>query len=225
VHRSDLDPAPTPVRPDGWGALARTYRWQEPLQRRSVEAMLRVLAPLPGEVVLDVGAGPGIVVRSLAAAGVRRVVALERSAGMIAAAGYAGRPALRGDAVRLPVADGSVDVVTASWVLHVLDPAARAAAVTEAARVLRPGGRLGLVVPAVPRTAVQQLVRSAARGLADRRGLGAFVVPEDLPGLLTDAGLQVRHHARTSRGYLADVVVCTRASAGAGGGALVRTGR
>lgn len=223
MQPADVDPVTDPVRRDGWGALAGAYRWQEPLQRRSVGAVLRLLSPLPDEVVLDLGAGTGIVVRSLAAAGHRRVAALEPSRGMVDAADYAGRPAVRADAARVPVADASVDVVTATWLLHVLDPDARAAAVAEAARVLRPGGRFGLVVPAVPRSVAQHLLRRAVRGLADRRGLGAFRVPADLPGLLTDAGLQVRHHARTGRGYLADVVVCTRAPghggtpAGAGG--------
>jgi len=196
---------------DGWGATARVYRWQEPLQRSSVAAVLRVLAPLPGEVVLDLGAGTGLVERAMAGVGLTRVAAVEPSPGMLRAGDYASLPVLRGDAVRLPVATGSVDVVTASWLLHVLSPPDRAAAVAEAARVLRPGGRLGVVVPAVPRTAVQHLLRGAARRLTDQRGLGAFRVPVDLPGLLTDAGLQVRHHARTGRGYLADVVVCTRA--------------
>ncbi|MFC7161338.1 class I SAM-dependent methyltransferase [Aquipuribacter hungaricus] len=198
------------ARPDGWGALAPVYRWQEPLQRRSVTTLLRVLAPLPGERVLDVGAGTGLVCRSVPDE-VRAVAAVEPSAGMPAAADLDALAAVRADAVRLPVADGSVDVVVASWLLHVLDAGDRAAAVAEAARVLRPGGRLGVVVPAVPRTTGQRQVRGAARRLADRRGLGAFRVPVDLPGLLTDAGLQVRHHARTGRGYLADVVVCTRA--------------
>lgn len=195
---------------DPWGRLAAAYRWQEPLQTRSVAAMLDVLAPRPDEVVLDVGAGAGLVARRLPLA--TTLAALERSSAMLAAGDYRGSPALRADAAALPVATASVDVVTASWLLHVLDPDRRRAAVAEVARVLRPGGRLGLVVPAVPRTALQQLLRGTAHRLAGLRGLAAFDVPVDLPGLLTDSGLQVRHHARTGRGYLADVVVCTRAA-------------
>lgn len=205
-------PTAAPQQRGGWGAVAPLYRWQEPLQRRSVTTLLRVLAPLPGEAVLDLGAGTGLVARSLAGTGVTRLVALEPDPGMITAADNAGWPVVRGDALRVPLADASVDVVIASWLLHVLAPADRAAALGEAARVLRPGGRLGAVVPAVPRTLAQQLLRRAAPVLLDRHGLGALRVPTDLPGLLTDAGLQVRHHARTGRGYLADVVVCTRAA-------------
>ncbi len=203
---------PSVPRPETAGApWPRSYRWQEPLQQRSVAAMLRVLSPRPDESVLDLGAGTGMVTRALHGAGVRRVAALEPSVGMLSAADYAGRSTVRADALRLPVGDATADVVVASWLLHVLSPDARAAAVAEAARVLRPGGRFGLIVPAAPRTSAQQLVRVVARGLADLRGLGAFHVPADLPGLLTDSGLQVRHHTRTGRGYLADVVVCTRA--------------
>lgn len=202
---------------DGWGVTAGLYRRQEPLQRSSVAAMLRMLAPLPGEVVLDLGAGTGLIERALAerslvGPGLIRVAAVEPSPGMLRVGDYAGRPVVRADAVRLPVATASVDVVTASWLLHVLSPSDRAAAVAEAARVLRPGGRLGIVVSAAPRTVVQHVLRGAARRVAERGGLGAFHVPVDLPGLLTAAGLQVRHHARTTRGYLADVVVCTRAA-------------
>jgi SAM-dependent methyltransferase len=208
---------------DVWGALARTYRLQEPLERRSALALLRVLAPQPHELVVDVGSGVGKIPRSLAVTrsatepgpddAPARVVALEPSPRMLAAGRYAGAQVLRADAARLPLADASVDVVTAAWVLHVLTEAHRDRAVAEIARVLRPGGRLGLAVPAVPATLGQQVLRSTAHAAAAAVGLQAFVVPTDLPGLLTDHGLQVRHHTRTRGGYLADVVVCTRSGA------------
>ncbi len=213
------EPATTP---DAWGAVAASYRWQEPLERRSTDALLAVLAPGRHERLLDLGAGVGHLVRRAAARGddAERgpgsgpTAVVEASPRMVAAGRYAGAGVLRADATRLPVADGSLDVVTAAWLLHVLDPAERAATVAEAARVLRPGGRFGLVVPAAPRTPWQRALRRAARTAAASRGLRAFEVPEDLPGLLTDYGLQVRHHRRTGRGYLADVVVCTRAGTG-----------
>lgn len=197
---------------DPWGALARTYRWQEPLQRRSTTTLLRVLAPRHDEVVVDLGAGVGHVARALVGSRRGPTVAVEHSPRMVAAGDFAGAAVLRGTVTGLPLADASVDVVTATWLLHVLDEEDRADAVREAARVLRPGGRFGATVPAVPRRADQQLLRRLARAGATARGLQAFRVPTDLPGLLTDSGLQVRHHTRTGRGYLADVVVCTRAA-------------
>ena len=43
---------------------------------------------------------------------------------------------------RLPLASGSVDVVTMVWLLHLLSPADSAEAIAEADRILRPGGLL-----------------------------------------------------------------------------------
>ena len=56
----------------------------------------------------------------------------------------AGRVELRdGDARNLPFADKFFDVVLSSWALHnIYDRAGREKAVREAARVLKPGGRL-----------------------------------------------------------------------------------
>gem|GEM_PF-2003195 len=205
----DAPARPAPA-PDPWGAAALGYRWQEPLQRRSLRTMLAVLSPRAEEVVLDLGSGVGHVPRLLGRGAGSPTVALERSARMLAVGDFAGAVTLRADTASLPLLDGSVDVVTATWLLHVLDESQRAAAVAEVARVLRPGGRLGAVVPAVPRTRAQAVLRRAAR--AATRRLGAFSVPHELPALLTDHGLQVRHHSRTGAGYLADVVVCTRAA-------------
>lgn len=206
-------PTASPAVVDPWGAAAAGYRWQEPLERRSLRTMLAVLAPRSDEVVLDLGSGVGHVPRLLARGAGSQTVALERSPQMLAAGDFAGAGPLRADVTSLPLPDFSVDVVTAAWVLHVLTRSQREAAVAEVARVLRPGGRLGVVVPAAPRTRGQAVLRGVARTAASARGLGAFTVPQDLPALLTDHGLQVRHHRRTGSGYLADVVVCTRSAA------------
>ena len=53
-----------------------------------------------------------------------------------------GVPVLAGTGERIPLADGSVDVVLVAQAWHWVDPAR---AVPEVARVLRPGGRLGLL--------------------------------------------------------------------------------
>ena len=73
----------------------------------------------------------------------RSVVGIDCSAGMaaVAAGRLPGRVTL-GNVTRLPLADTSVDAVTMVWLLHLLPPAAAAAAVAEAGRVLSPGGLL-----------------------------------------------------------------------------------
>ena len=90
----------------------------------------------------DIGCGTGIVTARLLRPG-RSVIGIDRSAGMaaVAAGRLPGRVAL-GSATRLPLASGSVDVVTMVWLLHLLRAADVAAAVAEAGRVLGPGGLL-----------------------------------------------------------------------------------
>lgn len=109
----------------------------------------------PGQLLVDLGCGAG---RHAFAAMQRGawVVALDPSADELATVGAIGAAlaaegssgtlaALRGDALRLPFAEGSVDAVVASEVLeHVSDDQV---ALAEIARVLRPGGRCALSVP------------------------------------------------------------------------------
>ena len=92
--------------------------------------------------VADVGCGTGIVTVRVLRPG-RSVIGIDRSAGMaaVAAGRLPGRITL-GNATRLPLASGSVDVVTMVWLLHLLPAAAAAAAIAEAGRVLSPGGLL-----------------------------------------------------------------------------------
>jgi ubiquinone/menaquinone biosynthesis C-methylase UbiE len=73
------------------------------------------------------------------------VVGIDRSASMLRVAAAHGRPAgwrlLVGDATHLTFPDGRFDVVTASYLLHLLNRGTRARAIAEIARVLRVGGR------------------------------------------------------------------------------------
>ena len=100
---------------------------------------IRALLPDDAELVLDVAGGTGIVGERLG----RTVVSVDRSLGMskVAATRLPGR-VVRGDAAVLPIASGSVDAVTMIWLPHLLDAATVALVITEAARVLRPGGTL-----------------------------------------------------------------------------------
>jgi arsenite methyltransferase len=104
-----------------------------------------------GGVALDVGCGPGNVAASLAdAAGPYGLgLGLDIAEPMLARAVRAySRPNvgfLRADAQRLPLRDDTVDAVVSIAVLQLVpDPAS---AVAEFGRVLRPGGRLALLVP------------------------------------------------------------------------------
>jgi ArsR family transcriptional regulator len=101
---------------------------------------------LPAVDVADLGCGEGYLTME-AARWARRVTAIDRSAAVLARAqAMAARRKVtnvtwkRGELEKLPLADASVDVALLSQALHhATDPAA---AVAEARRVLRPGGRL-----------------------------------------------------------------------------------
>lgn len=93
--------------------------------------------------VLDLGAGTGLLTRPLVETG-HDVVAVDPSEAMLAVL-HERSPQVRtavGTAEQIPVDDASVDAVTVAHAWHWFDPA-RAAA--EVARVLRPGGVLGVV--------------------------------------------------------------------------------
>jgi SAM-dependent methyltransferase len=106
-----------------------------------------------GGIALDVGSGPGSVTASLAEAAGPDGLALgvDISLPMLARAvrAEAGPQVgfLRADAQQLPLRDQTVDAVVSIAVLQLIpDPFA---ALSEIARVLRPGGRLALMVPIV----------------------------------------------------------------------------
>jgi SAM-dependent methyltransferase len=120
------------------------------------------------------------------------VIALDLDPVLQAAAAGAGAPRVRADAVALPLPDASVGGVLLRYVLqHTPDPAA---VLTEARRVLRPGGALvvvdvddalvGVVEPAFP-----ELVPVFTR-LAARQGAagGDRLIGRRLSRLLRSAG-------------------------------------
>ncbi len=102
----------------------------------------------PGERVLDVACGSGVVARELAAGSAPGVslVGLDIAPGMLAVARgrVPGAEWRLGDACALPFADASFDRVICQFGLMFF--ADRVAALAEMRRVLRPGGRCALAV-------------------------------------------------------------------------------
>ena len=127
---------------------------QDPRWRR---ALVDAIAPAPGERILDVATGTGLVARALARRSGCEVVGLDQSERMLdgARGRVASRPELaaritflRGDAEHLPFADGQFDALTFTYLLRYVDD--RDATMRELARVVRPGGRIGMVEFGVP---------------------------------------------------------------------------
>ncbi len=97
----------------------------------------------PGRRVCELAAGTGKLTRLLAPTGAD-IVAVEPVEGMwrVLVASLPGLCVAAGTAEALPLRDGSIDAVTVAQAFHWFD-ADRA--FTELARVVRPGGRVGLV--------------------------------------------------------------------------------
>jgi demethylmenaquinone methyltransferase / 2-methoxy-6-polyprenyl-1,4-benzoquinol methylase len=115
--------------------------------------------PLPGQRVLDVATGTGLVAFALAQRGCE-VVGLDQSEAMLAVARrhLSERPELetrvtfvRGEAEKLPFEDGEFDALTFTYLLRYVDD--RDATMRELARVVKPSATIGMVefgVPASP---------------------------------------------------------------------------
>jgi ubiquinone/menaquinone biosynthesis C-methylase UbiE len=110
--------------------------------------LIEAASPRPGERILDVACGTGVVAR-LAAERVRadgRVAGLDLNPGMLAVARSVASPRpidwREGSAVALPFEDGAFDLVLCQQGLQFFPD--RPAALREMHRVLTPGGRLGL---------------------------------------------------------------------------------
>jgi demethylmenaquinone methyltransferase/2-methoxy-6-polyprenyl-1,4-benzoquinol methylase len=126
---------------------------QDPRWRR---ALIEFIEPRPGMRILDVATGTGMVAFALAARGAE-VVGLDQSEAMLGGARarlqrtpeLAGRLSLAlGEAESLPYADGEFDALSFTYLLRYVDD--RAATMRELARVVKPGGRIGMVEFGVP---------------------------------------------------------------------------
>jgi ubiquinone/menaquinone biosynthesis C-methylase UbiE len=214
------------VPPPDPDSLRYARHW-EPVLAAPAERMLARIEATPSR-FLDVGAGTGSL---LLAAAVRwpdaRIVALDGSAGMLSVARLRIAEAwpeqgarfewLVAEASAMPLAARSIDVASVAFVLELVDD--RRALLREIARVLRPGGALGLVTPMA-----HELVSGADQAFAalvDEWGLsaetagfrttrgGEYESPDEAEAELAEAGftgIDVRRdqlqHAWTATQYL-----------------------
>ena len=157
------------------------------------KAVLAAAGPGPFDLVVDFGTGTGRML-ALFASRARRVEGIDLSHQMLTVARsnlegarVVNASVRHGDATSAPYADHSANLVIIHQVLHFLDDPARALA--EAARVLKPGGRL-VVVDFAPHTLEHLRTEHAHRHLG--------VSEEDFQRWAEKAGLSVRA-ARTFR--------------------------
>jgi SAM-dependent methyltransferase len=143
--------------------------------------------------ILDLGCGVGTLLPHLHEAAPRaEVVGLDRAEGMVAL-GPRDFPLLVGDATNLPFADGAFDAVVMAFMLfHLPRPAA---GLTEARRVLRPGGRIGLLTWGNERDSraytrwIAELDAAGAAEYTEKLSWHEFVnTPEKLELLVGEAG-------------------------------------
>jgi SAM-dependent methyltransferase len=123
-----------------FGAIADDY---DRLRPGPPDEAVDWLLPAAGQVAVDVGAGTGLLSRALARK-VSRVVAVEPDERMraVLAARSPGVEVREGRGEAIPLPDASADGVFFSSSWHWMDPAL---AVPEIARVLRDGGRFGVI--------------------------------------------------------------------------------
>lgn len=128
------------VRALSFGSIAEEYDRYRP--GPPPDAVAWVLDGRRG-LAVEVGAGTGALTRELVRR-VDRVVAVEpdRRMGSVLAARLAGVPVAVGRAEELPLVGGAAEAVVGSSMWHWVEPGRGA---REAARVLRPGGVLGLL--------------------------------------------------------------------------------
>lgn len=126
---------------NGLMTAGRHHAWR----RLAARALVR-----PGDRVLDVGCGTGDLALACRAAGARAVLGVDFAAPMLVRARAKARRrdttavvVALADATCLPLADASVDVWCAAFVVRNIPDLD--AALAEAARVLRPGGRFGIL--------------------------------------------------------------------------------
>ncbi len=199
---------------NGWSRWAPLYRLQLPLERFPLRALIDLLEVRESDSVLDLGTGTAALLRELARSPhpPRSAVGVDRARGMLERAPRLppGWRLLEADVRALPFDDGSFGLITASYLLHLLDAQERAQTLEEARRVLAPGGRLGVVSVAPPAGPLGSIASWPARALAERLRPLAGLHPLDPRPDLIAAGFRPTRARRARMGYPSLCVVAER---------------
>lgn len=173
-----------------------SYKGADITRRRAVN--MAALAPAPGERLLDLGCGQGLMTEEMARAvgPTGEVIGVDPSEDMLAGAkaqcgDHPNVRILEGGAGAIPLEDASLDGAAALQVLEYVDEIPGACA--ELARVLRPGGRLvvGDMQHETLSWASDDPGRMSRMTKAWERHVAEPNAPALLPHLLTNAGFQV----------------------------------
>ncbi|MCO6451461.1 MAG: methyltransferase domain-containing protein [Caldilineales bacterium] len=148
-------------------------RSQRPDQSAAHDALIDALAPQPGERVIDLGCGAGVIARRVAARVQPQgeVLGVDISRAMLDfAESQPAMPGLRyqqADSQALPCADASFDAATAARLLmHVDDPQG---ILREARRIVRPLGRIAILEADWGTAALDHSDRALTRRIIDWR--------------------------------------------------------
>jgi len=159
----------------------------------------------PGQQILDVGSGTGILIPFMLAAmnGVGRIIALDYSRGMLDVARDKGFPEtvsfVEADIHAVPFLDKAFDRVICNAAFPHFEDKARALA--EMKRVLKPNGILIISHP-IGRKAVEEIHKNASKTVNKHR----VPTPEELSELFETAGLQLISIIDEEHFYLAKAV-------------------
>lgn len=185
-----LDPKTANIIYHDWEARSYDEKWSISFDERITayarEKFLKVMPEARYGKVLEIGAGTGFFIINLWLAGlVDKAYATDISPGMVevcrrnaVAAGMTGIEARPADAEALPFADNTFDLVVGHAVLHHLPDVPKA--LSEALRVLKPGG--SLVITGEPTRIGHAIVHVAQRATATAVKTAGRLVPRILKG-------------------------------------------